>query len=79
MFIASRGEGTANNAHAGIRSAIGGDEQGQSRKKARVEGRGDSGTKNESPLRVDVNALRLPSPRDARQGGGALRRSPIAF
>lgn len=80
MYIASKAERTGNNAHAGVISgAIGGDEQGQARKKARVEGTGASGTKTKSPLRVDVNALRLPSPRDARQGGGALRRSPIAF
>jgi hypothetical protein len=76
MFIASRGKSIANN---GIRSAAGGSEQGQARKKARVEGTGASGTKIESSLRVDVNALRLPSSWDTRHGECAIVRSPIAF
>lgn len=61
--------------NARVRSS-GGAEKGQSRKKARSEGSGVSGTNaGVASLRVDVNALRLPSPR--RDSG--LRRSPIAF
>lgn len=66
MLVASRGEKGAGANDGRVRSGSSGAEQGQARKKARRDesmGPGAIGTKTDPLLRVNVNASRLPSPR----------------